>query len=297
VASGAPNRFRARVAGSLNGAALLRMLAANPAVTVAYFVVVAVLREAGGGSGGGVGLLALLPVIAAALHGTRRRLNAVIAGVAAMYLIPIVVIGTPQHPLAISLRLTAFMVVFSTVIGLTIHRLVGELREREQEREALLERLDHLAHTDALTGLPNRRAWYEALHRSLRSAIRTGGALSVAILDLDEFKRINDDHGHQAGDRLLRELAAGWERELRGSDVVARLGGDEFAVLLSDCAGEHAEAIVDRLRQTAPPGHSVSAGVATWDGLETADEVVARADAALYAAKAAGRARLVVAPS
>jgi diguanylate cyclase (GGDEF)-like protein len=127
-------------------------------------------------------------------------------------------------------------------------------------------------------------------------AIRTGGSISVAILDLDDLKAINDDHGHQAGDRLLRQLAAGWQRELRGSDLVARLGGDEFAVLLSACAAEDAEAIVDRLRQSAPPGHSVSAGVATWDGLETADDVVERADAALYGAKAAGRGRLAVAP-
>ncbi len=284
-----------RIGSPLSGEALLGVLARRPPATVAFLVAVALLRHFGGGAGSGVGMLALLPVIACALHGSPRALYAAIGGVGAVILAPVAVIGSPEYPLLGGLRIAAFMVLFSALIGLTIQRLVRELRERDREREGLLERLDHLAHTDALTGLPNRRAWYDALHRALRTSVRTGGSISVAILDLDDFKAINDDHGHLAGDRLLRELAAGWALELRGSDLVGRIGGDEFAVLLSDCAAEEAESIVDRLRRTVPPGHSASAGVATWDGVETADTVVERADAALYEAKAAGRGRLAVA--
>jgi diguanylate cyclase (GGDEF)-like protein len=262
--------------------------------TGVYFMAVALLRDVAGGSGAGVGLLVLLPVIASALHGTRAQLGAVLAGVALTFVAPIVAIGGAVYPLS-GLRVAAFMIVFSAMFGVTIQRLVGELRAREAEREALLKRLDHLAHTDALTGLPNRRAWNDALHRALHGASRSGGSVSVAILDLDDFKAINDEHGHLAGDRLLRELAASWPLHVRAVDVLARLGGDEFGVLLVGCPVDEAEATVNRLRGDAPPGHALSAGLAEWDGIETADQLVERADAALYAAKAAGRDRITIA--
>jgi diguanylate cyclase (GGDEF)-like protein len=260
----------------------------------AYFFAVTLLRDATAGNGGGVGMLVLLPVIACALHGTRAQTRAAIAATAAVYVGPILVVGGADYPMS-KLRGALFMLLVAALIGTTIQRLMGELRDREREREGLMERLERLAHTDGLTGLPNRRAWSDALRRTLASAARTGQPVHVAMLDLDDFKAINDSHGHLAGDRLLRELAAAWQPVLRESDALARLGGDEFALLLPDCTDAEAEEIAERLREAAPPGHTVSAGIAAWDGDEHADDLLERADAALYAAKAGGRDRVSVA--
>ena len=99
-------------------------------------------------------------------------------------------------------------------------------------RTDLLARLQSTARTDALTGLPNRRVWDEDLERELARARRHGGALCLAMLDLDRFKAFNDQHGHQAGDQLLAAAATAWRPELRATDTLARYGGEEFAVLL-----------------------------------------------------------------
>jgi diguanylate cyclase (GGDEF)-like protein len=239
-------------------------------------------------------MLVLLPVVACALYGSRRALIATLAGAAAVYMGPILLIGGDDYP-ASKLRGAVFMVLVAALIGTTIQRLVATLRAREREREALLERLDRLAHTDGLTGLPNRRAWTDVLRRALAASTRTGDRVHVAMLDLDDFKAINDTHGHLAGDRLLRELAAAWQPLVRACDALARFGGDEFALLLCGCTDAEAEEIAERLREGAPPGHTVSAGVARWDGSEHADDLLARADAALYAAKAGGRDRVSLA--
>ena len=278
----------------LFGPARRRLPWATHAAVAAYLLAVALLRDTAGGSGAGLGLLVLLPVVACALHGTAPQLYAAIAGSAAVYVAPVLLIGGEAYPIS-NLRGAAFMTMFAALVGATIQRLVGELRGREREREALLERLDRLAHTDGLTGLANRRAWSDLLRRSLGSASRTGEPVHVAMLDLDGFKTINDTHGHLAGDRLLRELAAAWQPELRAGDALARIGGDEFAVLLPGCTDAEAEAIAERLRAVAPPGHTVSAGIASWDGAEHADDLLERADAALYAAKSGGRDRVSLA--
>jgi diguanylate cyclase (GGDEF)-like protein len=277
------------------GALLLRRVRCAPFVAgAAYLLAVALLRDTANGTGGGVGMLVLLPVLACALYGGRRALRLTLAGTTAVYVGPILLVGGEDYP-ASKLRGAVFMLLVAALIGTTIQRLVSALREREREREALLARLDRLAHTDGLTGLPNRRAWGDALRRALAGAARSGDRVHVAMLDLDDFKAINDTHGHLAGDRLLRELAAAWQPLVRGSDALARLGGDEFAVLLSGCDDAEAEEIAERLREVAPPGHTVSAGVARWDGSEHADDLLARADAALYAAKAGGRDRVSLA--
>ena len=161
------------------------------------------------------------------------------------------------------------------------------------ERADLLARLDGLAHTDELTGLPNRRAWNEELPRASARAERDGRPLSIAMLDLDSFKSFNDAHGHQDGDRLLKEAAAAWRAELREGDVLARYGGEEFAVALHHCALGEARDIVERMRSATPGGVTCSAGVASSDGSEDPADLVARADRALYEAKAAGRDRTV----
>lgn len=170
---------------------------------------------------------------------------------------------------------------------------ITERKRLEAEREVLLERLEAMARTDMLTGLPNRRAWDEELRRELARAGRQGHALAVVMLDLDRFKDFNDAHGHQAGDRLLTELGSRWRTHLRVSDFMARYGGEEFAALLPACPPGEAITALERLRIVIPDGQTCSAGVAYWDGQEAPEALLGRADAALYAAKRAGRDRIV----
>ena len=159
------------------------------------------------------------------------------------------------------------------------------------ERADLLGQLTEIAMTDALTGLPNRRAW----DARVATAIRDAEPVCVAILDLDRFKAYNDDHGHQAGDRLLKEAAAAWRAELRPTDTLARYGGEEFGVLLHGHDLLAAHHVVDRLRAATPRGQSCSAGVARREDGEAATALLRRADRALYEAKRAGRDRSLIA--
>src|SRR5215210_8744145 len=147
--------------------------------------------------------------------------------------------------------------------------------------------LTRLARTDPLTGLANRRGWDEQLDRELAQARRSGRSVSVALLDLDDFKGFNDAHGHQAGDRLLVAAAAAWQGQLRDGDVLCRWGGDEFAALLPDCSEDEAQEIISRVAPTTPSLQSCAAGVVEWDGAETSDELVWRADTELLTQKRA----------
>jgi len=163
------------------------------------------------------------------------------------------------------------------------------------ERTELLARLERAARTDDLTGLPNRRAWDECLARELAHVKRLGTTLCVAILDLDHFKEYNDRHGHQTGDRFLKQAAAAWQARIRETDLIARYGGEEFAIALLDCQLAEAAKMLDLLRGETPEGESSSAGVVAWDGEEGEAELFARADAALYEAKRTGRDQVIAA--
>ncbi len=164
---------------------------------------------------------------------------------------------------------------------------VGEALARVQRQDALTA----AAATDPLTGLPNRRWWNTLIEHELAEAARTGISMAVAIIDLDYFKDWNDEHGHQAGDELLYQTALAWKRELRGGDVLARIGGDEFVIALPGCDVPTAAEIVSRLGRAIPHGRTASTGIALWDGVEDAAALIARADRALYTAKAEGRDR------
>jgi diguanylate cyclase (GGDEF)-like protein len=109
------------------------------------------------------------------------------------------------------------------------------------------------------------------------------------MIDLDHFKRFNDSYGHYAGDTLLRDCADAWALQVRGTDVLARIGGEEFALALPSCELNRAIEVVDRLRHAMPNGETFSSGIARWNGTETAQHLLMRADMAMYAAKAAGR--------
>ncbi|HET6762413.1 MAG TPA: GGDEF domain-containing protein [Longimicrobiaceae bacterium] len=171
-------------------------------------------------------------------------------------------------------------------------------------------RLDALAVSDPLTGLKNVRYFRSRLEEARAAAARSGEPLSVIVLDLDRFKRVNDEHGHLAGDQVLTRVAGALAAGVRDSDTaarvedrVARMGGEEFAVLLPGATEEDAfhiaARLLDAIRATpvqtagAEVRVTASAGVATSVGGEaSADELYARADEALYASKAAGRDRV-----
>ncbi len=181
------------------------------------------------------------------------------------------------------------------------------LRQGEADAEDLSALAD-LARRDALTGLANRRAFEEALSREVARARRTGAALSVVALDIDHFKRVNDEHGHAAGDLVLAEVAARAQRALRAEDLLARVGGEELAALLPGAALAAAAEVAERIRRavceaTIPVATkaidvAVSLGCAVLQPEERdGASLLARADARLYDAKRAGRNRVVWAPS
>lgn len=203
-----------------------------------------------------------------------------------------------------------------------IRRLIG-LRlaqmQAESERNALLyqleransdlknanERLARHALTDGLTGLPNRRHFDRGLADMLGRATRRRQPFSLALIDVDLFKRFNDTHGHLAGDACLVAVARAMADTIRPSDLIARYGGEEFALLLPDTTAEEALAVAERLRQAiaaidlshlpgSPAAISASLGVATRSAGDRAagEDLIARADAALYAAKNEGRNRV-----
>jgi diguanylate cyclase (GGDEF)-like protein len=404
---------------------------------LAYFVVIALLRESQGGSASGYSALAMLPVFWFALYGTRSQLATGIAGLASMFLAPLVLLGAPDYPPS-EWRRAILWICVAPIVGYTVQGLVAELRTRAEaaarsedetrrtlaymasvtsvtrqvagssdpdavrgavcasavaiagadfaqliepdddgilvrwasagadvdietgessfaaeayttrrpllvadrsfllfepvlrddvavgvlvvgwhkapgelgeaaesglrmlaaeaaiaiHRAELLASLETSARTDDLTGLPNRRAWEHELPRELARAKREERPVCVAMLDLDRFKRFNDERGHQEGDRLLKQATDAWSGQLRASDMLARYGGEEFAVLLPGCTLDDAETLLERLRVVVPGRQTVSAGVACWDGSESAEELVGRADSALYEAKRAGRDRL-----
>lgn len=162
-----------------------------------------------------------------------------------------------------------------------------------QEREELIAEVQSMARSDALTGLPNRRALDDQLPREMARALRVGSPLCLAIIDIDHFKNYNDTQGHLAGDALLCECAMAWDSELRGADTIIRFGGEEFLVVVPDCSPEDASEIVERLRAATPGEQTCSAGLAQWKPGESVDDLVGRADKALYEAKESGRNRLV----
>jgi diguanylate cyclase (GGDEF)-like protein len=144
--------------------------------------------------------------------------------------------------------------------------------------------LVRLAQLDPLTGLANRSGLRGALEHELARSRRSGRTLSVAVVDLDGFKTLNDEHGHLAGDQALVRLVQTWRSGLRGGDLLARFGGDEFVIMFPETSMWEATQVLHRLHR-----HEVacawSAGLAAWDGTEKAAQLLQRADAALYRAK------------
>ena len=162
--------------------------------------------------------------------------------------------------------------------------------------------LDRLASTDPLTGLANRRTLMTALETARERVMRDGEGFVFALLDVDHFKRINDQYGHSAGDEVLVQLSARLQRDVLADDTLSRYGGEEIAILFASAGIDTAMAVVERLRRdvAASPiqvgdqviALTISAGVAQWQSGEDVGTMIRRADEALYCAKRGGRDRV-----
>jgi diguanylate cyclase (GGDEF)-like protein len=195
---------------------------------------------------------------------------------------------TPANFIGAFVYLTITLAFQLTLLALVISRLVAQLRSSSRR--------------DGLTGVMNRRALDDALSDEEHRARRLQAPFAVLMVDADHFKGVNDRFGHAAGDRALQHLAALTGGQMRDIDRLGRYGGEEFVVLLPGTGLEQAQAVAERLRerveavplmwQHAPLKLTVSIGIAAWRGpADALESLLARADAALYAAKRAGRNR------
>jgi diguanylate cyclase (GGDEF)-like protein len=172
------------------------------------------------------------------------------------------------------------------VLGWTLRSLRRRLDLAQAHELAQLERF---AHTDSLTGIGNHRAFDEMLHREVARTARSGSPLALIMLDVDGLKAINDAGGHQAGDRMIKSVAAALAAAARASDGVFRIGGDEYAAILPDTTAWGAYEVARRVHAAVGgEGISVSAGIAVAERDMQPDDLVAAADAALFTAKGEG---------
>ena len=190
-------------------------------------------------------------------------------------------------------------------VAARLQSLAERVSSMEQEAQGYREHLEEQrqkALIDPLTGLPNRAAWSERLEHEVGQWQQHGNSLLLAMLDLDHFKRINDNYGHLAGDKVLKIIANVLRKRLRGSDFIARFGGEEFVLLLPNTPWPVGVRIVEALRAAieACPFHfkgepvtiTVSVGLSAFKAGDRSDLVIKRADQALYRAKDAGRNRV-----
>lgn len=233
------------------------------------------IHTASGRMAGSASVLYLWVVIFSAYWFPWRTVAGHLAVIAGSYAIVLVLDHEPAG-VALWLGMTGTAVFTAVVVA----SLSGRLRAQ--------------ATTDLLTGLPNRRGWEDSLEREFSRALRRRSPLCVAVLDLDNFKVLNDTRGHIAGDRILRSAAVTWQGLLRDTDVLARYGGDEFALIMRDCDAAGAEEGVHRLVLAAPK-YPCTVGIATWDRAEGPHDIVNRADTALYRGKSNGRGQIVLA--
>jgi diguanylate cyclase len=200
---------------------------------------------------------------------------------------------------AVHMAFAVIVLLGVSALSVRMGSLRDHLRAQKQALEASLERIRLLATQDELTSLANRRHMLALLKAEQARQQRTKLPLTLVLLDLDHFKRVNDTYGHQAGDVVLKGFADAVSSAMRGSDVLSRWGGEEFLLMLPDTAADEAERCVDRMRQglaqvtftTVAPDLKItfSAGLSVCGAGESMEAAIERADMAMYRAKAQGR--------
>lgn len=268
-----------------------------------------------GGPGRGLALLLLVVILLFGMFtNTPRQLvrTCLLAAVAfgtAMWHLGTRAGSTPQDQ---ALELAAFCMLVLALCSVCLlvsqmTRLRMEAQQRQQALSEALERIRELATHDELTGLFNRRHMLELLHTERHRCMRTGRSFCLAMIDIDHFKRVNDRLGHGAGDEVLAAVATAILAGLRETDIVARWGGEEFLVMFTDTPQRTAQHVLQRIQQTLSRTQvtgadtrlrvTFSAGVADHPRDALLPATIDRADRALYAAKAAGRDRVLLADS
>lgn len=290
----------------------LNLRHSEPSMTVAQMLaalVSSVWAYAIVGPGRGVVLTTPVVVLMFGMFALKpRTLRGVAALAAAMYAVVTATMATLRPAVyAPAMEMVHLFVVTAMIAAVsTLAAQLGRLRQRLKSQKAelaeALERIQALATRDDLTGLFNRRHMQSVLDAELQRSLRSGRPFCVAMIDLDHFKRINDTLGHAAGDAVLRAFADRATATLRTYDVLARWGGEEFLLLMCDTPAAAARLGVERLQERVAtlnlPGLAsvgrvtFSAGLAEHRAEDDVDQTLARADQALYQAKAAGRNRV-----
>jgi diguanylate cyclase (GGDEF)-like protein len=257
----------------------------------------------------GVVISIMILVIMFAMFGLPSRVARGLAGLAFVLLTAVMVwrahtapLRYPRNQEIVHFLFTAIVLGATSTLAIRLGKLRARLQAQKQELSDALALNRELATRDALTGLLNRRAMVELLAREHPRIQRGHGPLALALLDIDWFKRINDDFGHGAGDEVLRRFATLVKSQLRAADELARWGGEEFLLLMPGTRADDAHLVLDRLRAAVAGGGfeaiarglkvSFSAGVVELQEGESQDAAIDRADRALYRAKQSGRNRV-----
>jgi diguanylate cyclase (GGDEF)-like protein len=287
--------FLAGAVGALALAALARLTPVSPAPA---WVLASTL--------GSTALITAL--VATADHTAALPCFYVLPLLSASYLLPlegsiaVSLLASVSLAVALAVRPAGFDLLLLAEVALVNTGVSVAARRLRRGRDRLIGELERVASTDGLTGLANRGTLDQVAERLVRRAQIDKTPLALVIFDIDHFKRLNDTHGHAVGDAALRGFAATLQAQSRPTDLIARIGGEEFVAVMpgihADEAGAFAERVGDALR-----GHhsgigariTVSAGVAPMGADDTVDTLLREADSALYAAKGAGRDRVVLA--